>query len=94
MIQEQEVKPIVVAALAGVTNLPKIKVRDCFKYNIMTPQQIAFVTGMSIFSIETKIRENKLTAVYPFSTDKFGPKFVKRDEKFEAFISDRLLKNG
>jgi len=94
MIQEQKISGMIVAALSDITKQPKSVIKDCFKYNVMTSQQVAFVTGLTIYSVETKIRESKLTSAYPFSTDKVGPKFVVRDEKFDQFISTQLQKNG
>jgi hypothetical protein len=94
MISELETRGSSVFALSRISGKPKARVTECLRYNVIAPQQLSYITGFSIYYIESRIREGKLTAAFPFQTDKPGPKFILRDKKFEDFIETTIFKHG
>lgn len=93
MIVTQDAGKLTINSLqkASGNNVDKIKL--ALVYNIITPRQMAFITGATVWAIEGGIREGKLTVVYPFPSDNMGPKFIVRDQKFNDYIANLILKS-
>lgn len=83
------------SVLCKKTGNPSVEVFHSSTYNVMTVHQVAYITGYTVWGIESKLRNQTLTTTYPFRAgDLLGPKFVLRDAKFDRFIQEIVFKNG
>ena len=97
--------PELVTLVKKATGLHETIVEDLMRYNVMTMNQVAAVTGKSLSAVNQLIRprlkKNEqytvLTAVYPFpeiiletGERDMGRIMVLRDEKFYAYLQKEL----
>lgn len=93
MIELQDAGGLTVSSLHKITGHPREKIKEAMMYNIITPRQMAFITGLTVWAVEGSIRESKLTVVNPFPSDNAGPKFILRDQRFNDYIANLILKS-
>jgi len=80
--------------------IPRKRVDEILRYNVLTVQQLNDLTGKSVSTIQNLIRPRYvggkmvigLNKCYPFAVadDKKGFLFIHRNENCERFISDSL----
>lgn len=93
MIKTQDFGSLTLSSLAKISRNSKDKIKEALLYNVITIRQMSFITGMSVWAVEGAIREKKLNVVYPFPSDNLGPKFILRDDTFNDFIANLILKS-
>lgn len=93
MIETQDAGSLMINSLHKITGHTRDRIKLALVYNVLTPKQMSFITGLTVWAVEGSIREGKLTVMYPFPSDNMGPKFILRDQKFNDYISNLILKS-
>ena len=95
LVRKDEELISIIMQKRGLTEEKKDSIAEMLRYNILTVEQFADLTGLAVSSITNKTRPSykddvlitELDYCYPYSSlKKDGPKFVVRNEKAERYL--------